>query len=128
MCPVALPDDQIKHFADDGGSFFINHQVEKRAIPFSDSALMNELISIRTCAPAPDPIFRHLLVCSFDTERSLFTFTARRPKSHVVHEAVNLIVKALLAFPGAPYFDSMLDKPFDQEGRFIFLTAQSDRT
>ncbi len=61
----------------------------------------------------------------FYTYGCFFAFARCLPETDVVQQFVDMVVKPLLAFPCAPYFDSLLGEPLYHKWRFIVTPADA---
>ena len=117
--------DQMEKLFHNRAFHFIDGEVIQRAILFSDTAIVCQLVAERPCAAAPDSVCGHLRVRCFYTHGGLFAFSACLPIAHEVQELVHATVQTLLSFAGTPDLNAMFDEPLHKERRFILSAAQT---
>ena len=86
---------------------------------------MNQFIAKRANPSTPLTISGHLRMSRRNPQRDLFAFTAGLPETNIIDQLVGTIVQSLLSLPGAPDFDSMLNKPLNQERCFVFASPET---
>ena len=86
---------------------------------------MHQPVSIRAVPSPPNTVLCHLGVRCLDADGRFFALPAGCPETHIVHQAVYLVIQLLLAFPGAPNLYTVLNEPFHEERRLIFFTTET---
>lgn len=119
VCPVSVIGQQIKDFPDNLGLIFIDHQIPHRLILFVGAALMLQLVTIWEVSSPVLAFLHHLTVLGLNMDGRLFAFAGCLPEADVVQQFVYMIIEPLLAFPGTPDLDALLDKPLNHEGCFM---------
>ena len=109
----------MKYLPDNGCLVFIYHKVSHRLVLFVGSPLKLQAIAIRDEATTILSFLNHLGVLSAHADGGFLAFPGSLPEADIIQQLVNMGVESLLTFPGAPYFNTLLDKPLDDEGRFV---------
>ena len=122
---VSLVDDQVKHFPHDRSLYLVNFQIVQLTVFLAGPAVQHQLVAIGGNAAPPQSVRGHLRMRSLDPHGGLFAFAAGLPETDVVDQLVTAILNFLLAFPGAPDFDAVIDEPLHQEGSLVFTPSET---
>ena len=117
--------DQIKYQADILSSIGIDNEITNRLILLVYSPEVLQTVSVWNKAAAKVTFVNHLLLPCFDTERGFLALAAGLPIPYVIGQLIYMSFELLLTLIDTPYFDIMLDEPFDDEGRFVIASSQS---
>ncbi len=125
VCSVSFLHQQMEDFSDDFGFVFVDDHILHRLVPLVHAAFVNQPVAVWNQPTAIYALLNHLRMLGLHTNRSLLAFARRLPEADVVQQFVHMIVKPLLAFPGAPHFDSLLNKPLNHKRSLIVASADA---
>ena len=123
LCAIAFVDIFMEYQSDDFCGGFINNKVTDFFIPLVGSSFVFKAVSVGKGATGIQTAFGELFQPRFHTHGGFDALAGCLPVSDIIQQLVHMVVKALLSFHCAPYFNTVFDKPFYYKWRFIILTS-----
>lgn len=122
---VAVLVGQIKDTAHSGGLHGVDLNIKQLAVLFAHASLLHQLIAIGRVTATESTLHDDLPKPRLGTDRGFDTFAGRLPVTDVVQQLVHMVIKPLLTFLGTPDLNTVVDKPFHDEGRFVIAPAKA---
>lgn len=114
-----------KNLFDNGGLFVTDQKILNRLSLFVLASGVSQAVSISNRATGIIAFLVHLTKPCLDAQGGVFGFSFTLPVANVIEQLVCMTVQNLFALFDTDDADAVLDKPFDNERRFITSTPDS---
>lgn len=122
---VAVLVGQIENAAHSRGFHGVDLNIKQLTVLLAYAPLLYQLIAIGRVTATKSALHNDLPQTGLGTNGGLDAFAGRLPVTDVVQQLVHMVIKPLLAFLGAPNLNTVVDKPFHNEGCFVIAPAKA---
>ena len=125
LCSIAFINVFLEDQADNGRFMLVDFQIVHFLVTFIHPAMFYTAVAKSNNPACVVSFLSQLFHPGPGSDGGLDAFSRCLPVPDVVHQLVNMAVKPLLTFLGAPHLDALLDEPFHHKRRFIITAAQT---
>ena len=125
LCPISLIEIFLKNQFHDLCLVRLHNEIAHILVSLICASLMFQTVAKGNAAASKISLLGQLLHPGFSTYRSLDAFPGGLPIAYVVQQLIDMGIKPLLSLLGAPDLDTVFDKPFYNEWRFVLSASQA---